>query len=60
MLRPLGSFTHADGAGANRFWFTGRLRGRKLGRGAYRLEVTARYAGGRRSAPLLGSFSVRG
>ncbi len=60
LYRPLGSFSHADTAGAQSFYFTGRLRGRKLKRGGYRLEVRAAYAGGRRSAPLVASFTVTG
>jgi hypothetical protein len=35
----LGSFTHADRAGRNRFRFTG-LRGRRLAPGRYRLDAT--------------------
>jgi hypothetical protein len=34
----VGSFTHADAAGGNRFRFTGRVRGHKLGPGRYRLR----------------------
>lgn len=37
--RKLGSFTHRDVAGANSFHFTGRLRGRKLAPGSYRLQA---------------------
>lgn len=41
----VGSFTHKDKAGANSFRFTGRLRGRKLKPGSYRLRVVPRFAG---------------
>jgi streptogramin lyase len=34
----VGSFTHADAAGPNRFRFTGRVHGRKLKPGRYRLR----------------------
>lgn len=45
--RPLkGSFTHRGKAGANRLRFTGRLRGRKLRRGAYVLAATSKDAAG--------------
>ncbi|HWJ51453.1 MAG TPA: hypothetical protein VNR42_10550, partial [Solirubrobacteraceae bacterium] len=40
-LRRVGSFTHRDRAGANRFQFTGRLGGHKLPAGSYRLEAAA-------------------
>lgn len=42
----MGSFTHADAAGANRFRFTGRVRGRRLAAGRYELEVIPHTAGG--------------
>jgi hypothetical protein len=42
----VGSFTHADVAGANRFRFTGRVGGRKLRPGSYRLRAVARNAAG--------------
>jgi hypothetical protein len=41
-VRVPGSFTRASTAGANRFRFTGRLRGRKLRPGRYRLVATPR------------------
>jgi hypothetical protein len=37
---PVGSFTHADLAGANRFHFTGRVDGRALAPGSYELSAT--------------------
>jgi putative CocE/NonD family hydrolase len=45
----VGSFTHADRAGANRLHFTGRVRRRGLRPGRYRLDTVARlgYARGR-------------
>ena len=54
----LGSFTHADGAGANTIRFSGRVRSRALRRGGYRLLVTP-LAGGRRGAGVSVAFSVR-
>ena len=45
--RPLkGSFAHNGKAGANRLRFTGRLRRRKLRRGAYVLSATSKDAAG--------------
>ncbi|HEX8206272.1 MAG TPA: PKD domain-containing protein, partial [Solirubrobacteraceae bacterium] len=41
-VRVRGSFARASTAGANRFRFTGRLRGRKLRPGRYRLVATPR------------------
>jgi CSLREA domain-containing protein len=40
--RVRGSFTHQTAVGQNSFRFTGRLRGRKLRVGAYRLNAVAR------------------
>ena len=45
-----GSFTRAGRAGANSFRFTGRLRGRKLSLGSYRLTAVAANANGRSRA----------
>jgi hypothetical protein len=39
-----GGFSHLDSVGANRFHFTGRVGGRKLKPGAYRLSATPRLA----------------
>jgi hypothetical protein len=53
----VGRFTHADAAGPNRLRFTGRVRGRKLARGRYRLSVTARV--GRDSASAAARIAFR-
>ena len=53
-----GSFTHAGSAGANRFKFTGRLRGRKLRPGRYRLVAVPRDAAGNRSKPKRVKFRI--
>jgi hypothetical protein len=42
----LGSFTHTDTAGANKLHFSGRLKGRKLAKGSYRLQAVAHNAAG--------------
>jgi putative CocE/NonD family hydrolase len=41
----VGSFTHADRAGTNRFHFTGRVRGKALKPGRYRLDAIPRSSG---------------
>jgi hypothetical protein len=41
----VGSFTHQDTAGANRFRFSGRIGHRALKRGSYRLQAIARLLG---------------
>ena len=42
----VGAFTHADVAGKSRFRFTGRVGGRKLKPGAYRLRAVPRNSAG--------------
>jgi hypothetical protein len=49
-VRVSGSFTRAGAAGANSFKFTGRLRGRKLAPGSYRLTGVAANANGKSTA----------
>ena len=44
-VRVRGSFSHRDSVGANRVGFTGRLRGRALAPGSYRLSATPRASG---------------
>jgi hypothetical protein len=44
----VGSFTHTDTAGANRFRFTGRISGRKLTPGKYRLQAVPRNTAAKR------------
>jgi hypothetical protein len=51
-------FTHSDKAGQNRFHFTGRLSGRKLQPGQYRLEAVPRNSAGAGTAVDAG-FSVK-
>jgi uncharacterized repeat protein (TIGR01451 family) len=42
----IGTFKHADAAGSARFRFTGRLKGKTLGSGRYRLRAVARNVSG--------------
>ena len=56
LYKSLGSFSHHDTAGAQRLWFTGRVRGRRLPRGRYRLQ--AQTSGGAATAQT--SFTISG
>ena len=58
-VRVTGSFTHSGGTGANRFRFTGRVAGRKLVPGSYRLVATATDPAGNRSSPKRAAFKIR-
>ncbi len=53
-----GTFTHTDVAGANSFHFSGRLKGRKLAKGSYRLQAVAENANGT-SAPATATFKIK-
>jgi hypothetical protein len=54
----VGSFRHLDVAGANRLHFTGRLNGRKLPPGLYRLRAVARGASGKPGPTAFTKFRV--
>jgi hypothetical protein len=53
-----GSFSHAGSAGLNRFRFMGRLRGRALKPGKYRLVAIATDQAGNRSKPRRRGFKI--
>ena len=53
-----GSFTHQDVAGANKFLFSGRLKGRRLAPGRYRFSVVARNAAAQKSQAIRRSFKI--
>jgi hypothetical protein len=53
-----GRFRHAGAAGLNRFRFSGRLAGRKLRPGSYRLVATAKDAAANTSKPVRRSFRI--
>jgi hypothetical protein len=55
----LGTFTHRDHTGRNRLRFTGRVRGRKLERGAYRLSAVARSSDGKASPAVTKRFRIK-
>jgi hypothetical protein len=54
-----GSFTHRARLGTNSFKFTGRLAGKKLRPGEYRLVARAKDAAGNLSAPVHTRFRIR-
>jgi hypothetical protein len=56
--RLKGSFTRASTAGANSFRFTGRLRGKKLRPGSYRLVMVATDSAGNKSKPKRAQFRI--
>jgi hypothetical protein len=59
LYAPIGSFSHADLAGANRLHFSGRLNGRKLAKGRYRLSGMAHNGAG--VGPVAtGEFKITG
>lgn len=60
LLTTLGSARHADVAGRNVVPFSGRVKGRKLALGTYRLSLVARTAGGAASAPRNLTFTITG
>lgn len=58
-LAAAGSFTHADAAGAaNSLHFSGRLKGKRLSAGHYRLQAVARDAAGN-GAAVFAPFTIR-
>jgi CSLREA domain-containing protein len=57
-LVPVGSFAHADSAGANRLHFSGRVGGKALAPGRYILSAVAQF-GRLASPPLTASFRVK-
>ena len=54
-----GSFTHRGAIGGNRFRFSGRLRGRRLRRGRYRLTARPRDAAGNSGRAVRAAFRIR-
>ncbi len=58
-VRVRGSFKHTDGAGANSLTFTGRVGGRRLRVGRYRLVARAVDAAGNKSAVKTKRFRIR-
>jgi hypothetical protein len=59
ILTALGSFTHLDTVGANKLHFSGRLKGRKLAKGGYRLQAVPHNAAGN-GAAVSREFKIRG
>ena len=53
-----GSFTHTDHVGTNQFRFTGRIRGKSLARGNYRLDATPKDSTGDFGRTVRSMFSI--
>jgi hypothetical protein len=60
MYETVGTISHADKPGVNTIHFSGRVRGRPLSLGTYRLNVTARNSTGQTSQAVTVSFKVIG
>ena len=58
ILTAIGSFTHTDIAGANSLHFSGRLKGKKLPAGSYKLQAVAHDAAGNGLA-VSKSFTIK-
>jgi hypothetical protein len=58
LYKAVGTFSHADLAGANSLHFSGRLNGRKLAKGTYRLQAVASDAAGN-GPPASTSFKIK-
>jgi alpha-tubulin suppressor-like RCC1 family protein len=58
LYKRIGSFTHADAAGANKFRFIGRIGGHTLKPGSYRLVAVSLSAGGKSSAKTV-AFKIK-
>jgi hypothetical protein len=57
-VKVKGAFSHNGAAGVNSFRFTGRVGGKALRPGSYRLVALATDAAGNRSAPKRASFKI--
>lgn len=58
LYRSIGGFRHTDAAGANRLHFSGRLNGKALAPGRYRLRAVARNATSRLSPAVHAAFRI--
>jgi hypothetical protein len=58
LLVALASFSHSDAAGAEHFHFSGRLKGKKLAKGTYRLQAVPRNPAGIGKA-VVHSFTIK-
>jgi hypothetical protein len=59
ILTAIGSFTHTDAAGANKLHFSGRLKGKKLANGSYKLQAVPHNAAGN-GAAVSREFKIKG
>jgi virginiamycin B lyase len=61
LYRPLkGSFSTAGASGSNKLHFSGRLRGKPLAPGSYRLSARAKDAAGKQSTVVYAGFRILG
>jgi hypothetical protein len=58
ILTAIGSFSHVDVVGANSLRFSGRIKGKKLAAGSYRLQAVAHDAAGNGAAVTRG-FAIK-
>jgi hypothetical protein len=58
ILTAIGSFSHVDVTGADSLQFSGRIKGKKLAAGSYRLQAVAHDAAGNGAAVIRG-FTIK-
>ncbi len=59
ILKAIGSFVHTDTVGANKFHFSGRLGGKQLRKGVYKLQAVPNDAAGNGAATSV-TFKIEG
>ncbi len=59
ILKAIGSFAHTDTVGANKFHFSGRLGGKQLPKGSYKLQAVPHNAAGNGAATSV-TFKIKG
>ena len=59
ILKAIGSFVHTDAVGANKFHFSGRLGGKQLRKGVYKLQAVPNDAAGNGAATSV-TFKIEG
>ena len=57
-MLTLGAFARSSPAGASHLRFTGRVKGKKLTPGGYRLTAVAKSSDGMRGAPVARRFTI--
>ena len=59
ILKAIGSFVHTDTVGANKLHFSGRLGGKQLPKGSYKLQAVPHNAAGNGAATSV-TFKIKG